>query len=124
MQEGKRSTAGLAHYVAKFSACGVLVIGDIMLDEYISGAVERISPEAPVAVVNVRDVEHRLGGAANVTNNIRALGAKAHLAGVVGPLRHLATAFGVARLRHEAGVGRRATAGRVRGFTGERRGTA
>jgi rfaE bifunctional protein kinase chain/domain len=84
MQEGKRSIAGLAGYVDLFASRGVLVVGDVMLDEYITGAVERISPEAPVAVVNVRDVEHRLGGAANVTANVRALGAKAYLAGVVG----------------------------------------
>ena len=84
MQEGKRSTAGLTRHVELFRKCGVLVVGDVMLDEYITGAVDRISPEAPVAVVNVKSVEQRLGGAANVTNNILALGARGFLAGAVG----------------------------------------
>ena len=88
MQEGKRSIAGLARYVEKFSTCGVLVVGDVMLDEYVTGTVERISPEAPVPVVTVKNIEHRLGGAANVTHNIRALGAKAYLAGVIGDDGH------------------------------------
>ena len=88
MQEGRRSIAGLARHVDGFSRCGVLVVGDVMLDEYVTGSVERISPEAPVPVVTVKTIEHRLGGAANVTNNVRALGAKAWLAGVVGDDGH------------------------------------
>lgn len=84
MQEGKRTSAGIARFVDAFSARGVLVVGDVMLDEYISGSVDRISPEAPVAVVAVKGVETRLGGAANVTNNVRSLGAQGFLAGVVG----------------------------------------
>src|ERR1700733_5806519 len=55
-----------------------------MLDEYVMGAVERISPEAPVPVVRVRDTEHRLGGAANVARQVAALGARVTLAGVIG----------------------------------------
>src|SRR5690606_13845478 len=62
----------------------VLVIGDIMLDRYWFGEVERISPEAPVPVVRVARREDRLGGAANVARNIVALGAHASLLGVVG----------------------------------------
>lgn len=62
----------------------VLVIGDIMLDRYWFGEVERISPEAPVPVVRVAHREDRLGGAANVARNIVALGARATLIGVVG----------------------------------------
>lgn len=88
MQEGSRSTAGLPRHVDAFASCGVLVVGDLMLDEYISGAVDRISPEAPVPVVTVKAVEHRLGGAANVTNNVKALGARALLAGVIGDDGH------------------------------------
>lgn len=84
MLEGTRSIAGLTRYVEKFPRCGVLVVGDVMLDEYISGPVDRISPEAPVAVVSVKTVEQRLGGAANVTHNVQALGGRAFLAGVVG----------------------------------------
>lgn len=62
----------------------ILVIGDIMLDRYWFGEVERISPEAPVPVVRVARREDRLGGAANVARNIVALGAQAVLMGLVG----------------------------------------
>lgn len=62
----------------------VLVAGDIMLDRYWFGEVERISPEAPVPVVRVARREDRLGGAANVARNIVALGAQASLLGIVG----------------------------------------
>jgi D-beta-D-heptose 7-phosphate kinase/D-beta-D-heptose 1-phosphate adenosyltransferase len=62
----------------------VWVIGDLMLDEYVHGPVERISPEAPVPVVRVRDVEYRLGGAANVARQVAVLGARAVLGGIVG----------------------------------------
>ena len=54
----------------------ILVIGDIMLDEYIVGEVERISPEAPVPIVKVKNRYSTLGGAGNVVRNIRQLGAK------------------------------------------------
>lgn len=62
----------------------VLVIGDIILDHYLQGAVERISPEAPVPVVNVVQESYRLGGAANVALNIKALGARPLLMSVTG----------------------------------------
>ena len=62
----------------------VLVVGDVMLDRYWFGEVERISPEAPVPVVHVVRREDRLGGAANVARNAVALGAKVTLVGVVG----------------------------------------
>ena len=62
----------------------VLVVGDAMLDRYWFGAVDRISPEAPVPVVRVTREEERLGGAANVAFNVQALGAKATLLTVVG----------------------------------------
>src|SRR5690554_3869358 len=62
----------------------VLVVGDVMLDRYWFGEVERISPEAPVPVVHVARREDRLGGAANVARNARALGAQVTLVGVVG----------------------------------------
>lgn len=62
----------------------VLVVGDLMLDRYWFGEVDRISPEAPVPVVRVAHREDRLGGAANVARNIVALGAQATLVGVVG----------------------------------------
>lgn len=62
----------------------VLVVGDVMLDRYWFGEVDRISPEAPVPVVRVARREDRLGGAANVARNIAALGAHATLVGIVG----------------------------------------
>lgn len=62
----------------------ILVIGDVMIDSYLWGKVERISPEAPVPVVAVQKRENRLGGAANVALNIRAMGAQAILLSVVG----------------------------------------
>jgi rfaE bifunctional protein kinase chain/domain len=62
----------------------IAVIGDVMIDRYIWGNVNRISPEAPVPIVEVESESSRLGGAANVANNIVSLGASAQLIGVVG----------------------------------------
>jgi D-beta-D-heptose 7-phosphate kinase/D-beta-D-heptose 1-phosphate adenosyltransferase len=62
----------------------VLVVGDVMLDRYLWGEVSRISPEAPVPVVEVTEETYRLGGAANVADNVRGLGARPLLIGVVG----------------------------------------
>lgn len=67
-----------------FSRVNVLVIGDIMIDRYLTGKVHRISPEAPVPVVHLQDRDNRLGGAANVALNLRALGATPYLCGVIG----------------------------------------
>ncbi len=66
------------------AACRVLVVGDVMLDRYWYGAVDRISPEAPVPVVRVEREEERLGGAANVALNVKVLGAQVTLLTVVG----------------------------------------
>ncbi len=60
------------------------VIGDLMLDRYVFGKVERISPEAPIPVININSEQLHPGGAANVANNIAALGGKAELIGIVG----------------------------------------
>ncbi|HEY0818992.1 MAG TPA: PfkB family carbohydrate kinase, partial [Rhizobacter sp.] len=68
----------------RVAAARVLVVGDAMLDRYWFGAVERISPEAPVPVVKVNREEERLGGAANVALNAKTLGAQATLLTVVG----------------------------------------
>jgi len=68
----------------RFKKARVMVMGDIMHDVFIWGKVKRISPEAPVPVVEVTKETSLLGGAANVVNNIRALGAKAFMAGVLG----------------------------------------
>ncbi|MCX7696617.1 MAG: bifunctional ADP-heptose synthase [Bacteroidales bacterium] len=62
----------------------ILVLGDVMIDTYIWGKVERISPEAPVPIVEVERRENRLGGAANVALNIKSLGGNAILASVIG----------------------------------------
>src|SRR5207247_2636558 len=62
----------------------IVVLGDVMLDEFIWGDVTRISPEAPVPVVNIKRESTLLGGAANVLANITALGATASVVGVVG----------------------------------------
>jgi len=74
----------LKKIINKFSNAKVLVIGDLILDQYIWGKVERISPEAPVPVVWANKRTHVPGGAANVANNIRAFGADVYLAGVIG----------------------------------------
>ena len=70
--------------IEKFKNIKIAVIGDLMLDEYIMGKVERISPEAPVPVVKVTEEKFVLGGAANVINNLAALGANVYCGGLVG----------------------------------------
>jgi len=72
------------HIIHRFADCRLLVIGDLMIDEYVWGEVDRISPEAPVQVVSVIREDLTLGGAGNVVNNLRALGARVSVAGVVG----------------------------------------
>jgi D-beta-D-heptose 7-phosphate kinase/D-beta-D-heptose 1-phosphate adenosyltransferase len=74
----------LINHLDRFSEAKVLVIGDIIMDEYVWGDVSRISPEAPVPVVEVKHETKMLGGAANVIHNIATLGAKPTLCGVVG----------------------------------------
>ena len=70
--------------ISNFKNTNVLVIGDIILDEFIWGDVSRISPEAPVPVVWVKRESFMPGGASNVANNLRSLGARTYLAGVIG----------------------------------------
>jgi rfaE bifunctional protein kinase chain/domain len=74
----------LSTLIEKFSSLRVLVIGDLMVDAYTWGKVNRISPEAPVPVVNVIKRESRLGGAGNVVLNIASLGAKPYVCSVIG----------------------------------------
>lgn len=68
-----------------FAGQPILVLGDLMLDRYLWGDTQRISPEAPVPVIDAGEETARLGGAANVANNVRALGASPKLVGVCGP---------------------------------------
>ncbi len=70
--------------ISKFDQTHLLVIGDLMIDEYVWGEVERISPEAPVQVVAVKNQEYTLGGSGNVVNNLMALGARVSVLGVTG----------------------------------------
>lgn len=74
----------LKEILERMKAVTVLVIGDIILDRYIWGSVERISPEAPVPVVAVQREEDRLGGAGNVVRNLCSIGAKVNLCGFIG----------------------------------------
>jgi rfaE bifunctional protein kinase chain/domain len=69
---------------ARFAGRKILVLGDLMLDEFLRGKVSRISPEAPVPVVEVLETAHFPGGAANVARNLCSIGAKPGLAGVIG----------------------------------------
>jgi len=68
----------------KFDTFNILIVGDVMIDTYFWGKVDRISPEAPVPIISRTNVEHRLGGAANVARNIKSLGASPILCSVIG----------------------------------------
>lgn len=74
----------LKRIISAFPKAKVMVVGDLILDEFIWGKVERISPEAPVPVVRLESESFMPGGASNVANNIRSLGGEVHLVGVVG----------------------------------------
>lgn len=74
----------LKELIEKFSEVNVLVVGDVMLDRYQWGSVSRISPEAPVPIVNLEKTSLAAGGAANVAANIAGLGAKPVLVGITG----------------------------------------
>ncbi len=77
-------TPSIFSLLPRFRNCRLLVVGDLMIDEYLWGEVDRISPEAPVQVVGVQSEEFVLGGAGNVASNLAALGAKVAIAGVIG----------------------------------------
>ena len=74
----------LNNILKKFPKAKVLIVGDLILDRFIYGESRRISPEAPVPVVEVKDETYNLGGAGNVANNIISLGGTVSVAGVVG----------------------------------------
>ena len=73
-----------ASWISKWKGLTVFVLGDVMLDKYVYGRIDRISPEAPIPVLNRQSETSMLGGAGNVARNVMALGGKAILAGAVG----------------------------------------
>jgi len=77
-------TTDIKKLFASFSSLKVGVIGDVMLDTYMWGKVERISPEAPVPVVSLHKKEYRIGGAGNVALNCKSLGAQVYVLSVIG----------------------------------------
>lgn len=83
--ESPAPTQGVRRHLARFPKVRVLVVGDLMMDHYIWGTVDRISPEAPVPIVRVVSESLRLGGAANVLNNVLDLGGQGMVCGVIGP---------------------------------------
>ena len=94
--------ARFSQWRARVAAARVLIVGDVMLDRYWFGDVERISPEAPVPVVKIARSEERPGGAANVARNVAALGAQATLLSATGndePADALARLLDVDRIR-------------------------
>lgn len=86
---------------SQFETKRILVVGDVMIDAYVRGKVNRVSPEAPVPIVSLDKEEDRLGGAANVALNLVALGAKPVICSVVGNDRH---AKDLQRLLTESGI--------------------
>lgn len=84
MTSQEQGRVSLLEEVKLLSGVPVLVIGDVMLDHYLSGDAERISPESPVPVVHVSEERHMLGGAGNVARNIAALGGDVRLVSVIG----------------------------------------
>lgn len=80
----KNNNFDLKTILDNFKNIKIGVVGDLMLDDYIYGSVDRISPEAPVPVVNVLEEKFVLGGAANVVNNLASLGAQTICFGVIG----------------------------------------
>ena len=91
----------IANLLNRFKSKKVLVLGDIMLDSYLVGNVNRISPEAPVPVVQLNSKQRRLGGAANVAKNLKSLGCQVYLSSVIGndmegqKIKDLANSYGM-----------------------------
>src|SRR5215472_15790638 len=112
---GEIADGTIADLIPLFVGRTVLVLGDVMLDRYVSGEVSRISPEAPIPVLRVTATRASLGGAANVAHNLAALGARAILVGVVGAddagakIERLAAAGGAVDARLVATPGRPTT---------------
>jgi len=98
---GEIDSQALLAALHRCAGISITVVGDLMLDEYVDGIVERVSPEAPVPIVCARSSEFRLGGAANVARQIAALGAKVGLFGMVGDD---AAGLALLRLCKESGI--------------------
>ena len=96
-------------WVAKWRGVRVFVLGDVMLDKFVHGRVERISPEAPIPVLHHQSEEVMLGGAANVARNIIALGGEVLLGGALGTTRRaiLSPVCWTLRLGSRAGLSAR-----------------
>jgi D-beta-D-heptose 7-phosphate kinase/D-beta-D-heptose 1-phosphate adenosyltransferase len=99
---GGAAASNLSSLLDRASGRRVLIVGDLMLDHFVIGAVDRISPEAPVPVVRFNHEEYRLGGAANVAHNVAALGGRVEIAGVIGSDE---TASRLAAALRETGIG-------------------
>ena len=84
LKEYKTEKQSLLNYIEEFKTKKILIVGDIMLDSYLYGKVNRISPEAPIPIVSVTSREYRPGGAANVAFNIKSLGAEVIVCSVIG----------------------------------------
>lgn len=97
----KRMSHDLAHWVRTAAGRRILLVGDLILDRYIYGDAERISPEAPVPVIRVVERREAVGGSANVAACLRALGCDVRCCGMIGADRHGAT---LRRLLHEIHV--------------------
>ncbi len=74
----------LEHLLDSLEAPRVLIVGDVMLDRYVTGDVTRISPEAPIPVLAAKSAEEKLGGAGNVARNLAVMGAEVELVALVG----------------------------------------
>jgi rfaE bifunctional protein kinase chain/domain len=105
----------LRRTIDNFPTASILIVGDVMLDQFVVGHVSRISPEAPVPVVAYEHDDYRVGGAANVAHNIRALGGRVELIGLTGAdsagqrLRHLLGDCGIGTSGLVADPARRTT---------------
>jgi D-beta-D-heptose 7-phosphate kinase/D-beta-D-heptose 1-phosphate adenosyltransferase len=99
------SAARASELVARFGETSVLIVGDVMLDHFVVGRVSRISPEAPVPVVEHDHDEYRIGGAGNVANNVRTLGGSVDLIGLIGEDRDAEVLRSQLRGRHIGGDG-------------------
>ena len=91
--------------IDSFKKLNVLIVGDVMIDSYLWGATNRVSPEAPVPIVNVSKQEHRMGGAANVALNIMSLGAKPIMLSVIGEDEMGDIYLDLLKLRHMSNEG-------------------